>query len=220
MVIALRISRYLLAFLTVAVLCGATIPAARAQVAAAAATRTDIPPASVAAPAERLNLAGIHNMGKVSDVLFRGAQPEQQGFAELKKLGVTTVVDLRGNRGPVEWERGQVEALGMHFVNIPVAGMGIPSDAQVAQFLKLFRDRPNEKVFVHCYYGADRTGVMVAAYRIAQQSWTADRAVNEMNSFGFHTMWHRGMRAYVRKFPNDFASQTAFAELRTVPAAR
>ena len=143
MVIALRISRYLLAFLTAA-LCGAMIPAARAQVAAAAATRADIPAVSVAAPAERLNLAGIHNMGKVSDVLFRGAQPEQQGFAELKKLGVTTVVDLRGNRGPVEWERGQVEALGMHFVNIPVAGMGIPSDAQVAQFLKLFRDRPNE----------------------------------------------------------------------------
>jgi tyrosine-protein phosphatase SIW14 len=219
MVIALRISRYLLASLAAASLCGGTIPAAHAQVLAAAATRSDIPPVPVVAPAERLDLAGIRNVGRVSDVLFRGAQPSQQGFAELKKLGVTTIVDLRGNRGPVDWERGQVEALGMHFVNIPVGGMGVPSDAQVAQFLKLFRDKPNDKVFVHCYYGADRTGVMVAAYRIAQQNWTADRAVSEMNSFGFHSKWHRGMRAYVRKFPNDFASQSAFAELRVATAA-
>lgn len=218
MVIVSRISRYLFAFVVAALLCGATVPGARAQVVAAAATRSDIPPVAIVASTERLNLNGIRNAGKVSDVLFRGAQPAQPGFVELKRLGITTIVDLRGNRGPVDWERGQVEALGMHFVNIPVGGMAIPSDAQVAQFLKLFRDHPNEKVFVHCYYGADRTGVMVAAYRIAQQNWTAERAVNEMNSFGFHYIWHRGMRSYVQKFPTNFAAQTAFAELHTASA--
>ena len=220
MVIALRISHYLFALLTAAVLCGAMIPAAQAQVATDAAARSDIPPISVLASAERLDLVGIHNAGKVSDVLYRGAQPSQEGLAELKKLGVTTIVDLRGNRGPVEWERGRAEALGMHFVNIPVGGMSVPSDAQVAQFLKLFRDDSNQKIFVHCYYGADRTGVMVAAYRIARQNWTAERAVNEMNSFGFHNIWHHGMRSYVRRFPANFAVHSAFNELRATPSPR
>ena len=219
MVVALRISRYTLASAAAVFLCSGSIVYAQAQVAAASAVpHADIPPVAVVSSAERLNLTGIHNAGKVSDVLFRGAQPSQQGFAELKKLGVTTVVDLRGNRGPVAWERAQVESLGMHFLNIPVGGMSNPTDAQVAQFLKLFRSDPNQKIFVHCYYGEDRTGVMVAAYRIAQQNWTADRAVSEMNSFGFHSRWHPGMRAYVRRFPESFAVQTVFAELRTTPA--
>jgi tyrosine-protein phosphatase SIW14 len=170
----------------------------------------------IAIPAEKLNIAGVHNAGKISDALFRGGQPSTQGLAELKKLGVTTIVDLRGNRGEVNWERRQSEMLRMHFVNISVRGWSTPTDAQVAQFLKLFEDK-YQKVFVHCRYGEDRTGVMVAAYRIAEQKWTADQALREMNSFGFHYHWYRGMRAYVRSFPENYASQAAFATLRRSP---
>jgi tyrosine-protein phosphatase SIW14 len=69
--------------------------------------------ASFGVPAEKLKLAGVSNAGKVSEMLLRGAQPSVQGLAELKKLGVTTIVDLRGNSGPVAWERAQAESLGM-----------------------------------------------------------------------------------------------------------
>ena len=170
------------------------------------------------APAEKLKIAGIQNAGKVSDVLYRGAQPSAQGLAELKKLGVTTIVDLRGNRGDVTWERRQTEALGMRFMDIPVLGWSSPANGQVAQFLKLFDD-PQQKIFVHCRYGADRTGVMVAAYRIAQQKWTVDQAVQEMYSFGFHYHWYPGMRDYVRKFPATYASDTVFASSRAASSA-
>jgi protein-tyrosine phosphatase len=173
---------------------------------------------SFGAPAEKLNLAGVPRAGKVSDVLFRGAQPSEQGLAELRKLGVTTVVDLRGNRGPVASERRQVESLGMRFIDIPVAGWSAPTDAQVAQFLQLFKDDLQQKVFVHCYLGEDRSGVMVAAYRIAQQNWTADQAVAEMLSFGFHNHLYSGMQSYVRKFPANFFSEPVFAPLRPTNA--
>ena len=216
MVISSLRSRYFAAVIVAGCLCAVALPGAQAQV-ANPATHSDIVPIHLAAPAEKLQLPGVHNVGKVSDALFRGGQPSQQGLVELRKLGVSTVVDLRGNRGPVEWERSQVESLGMRFVNIPIGGMSPPSDAQVAQFLKLFRDEPNPRVFVHCYYGSDRTGVMVAAYRIAQQNWTADQAATEMNSFGFHYHWYRGMKSYVRKFPSSFSAESAFAALRTVP---
>ena len=172
---------------------------------------------SSGAPAKKLKLDGVSNAGKVSETLFRGAQPSAQGLAELKKLGVTTIVDLRGNSGPVAWERAQAESLGIRFVNIPVRGWSPPADAQVAQFLKFVQQDPTQKIFVHCYYGEDRTGVMVATYRIAQQNWTPEQAVAEMNSFGFHYHLYPRMKSYVREFPAKFAADPVFAALHTAP---
>ncbi len=189
-------------------------PPSLAQINAAAA-QPEIAPPSFGAPAEKLNLPGVPRAGKISEVLFRGAQPSAQGLAELKKLGITTIVNLRGNRGPVALERRQAESLGMRFIDIPVLGWSAPTNAQVAQFLKLFQDDSQQKVFVHCHYGEDRSGVMVAAYRIARQNWTADQAVAEMVSFGFHYHLYPGMQSYVRKFPSSFSSESVFAPLRS-----
>src|SRR5262249_18326919 len=103
---------------------------------------------------EKLHIPGIHNAGKINDVLFRGAQPEGTGLTELKKLGITTIGDLRGkDREKYKWEREESESLGMRFVHLPVSGWSPPSDEQMAQFLALFRDDPRQKVFVHCRFG-------------------------------------------------------------------
>lgn len=183
------------------------------------ATQPAAAPASFGAPAEKLNLAGIPRAGKVSDVLYRGAQPSPEGLAELKKLGITIVVNLRGNRGPVASEQRQVESLGMHFIDIPIPGWSAPTHAQVAEFLSLFKADPTQKIFVHCYLGEDRSGVMVAAYRIAQQNWTADQAFAEMLSFGFHNHLYPRMQSYVRNFPASFYSEAVFAPLRPTNVA-
>jgi tyrosine-protein phosphatase SIW14 len=192
----------------------------RAQIVANASAQPSIARASFGAPAEKLKLAGVRNAGKISGMLFRGAQPSAQGLAELKKLGVTTIIDLRGNHGPVAWERAQAESLGMRFVNIPVLGWSPPDNVQVAQFLRLVQQDPTQKIFVHCYYGQDRTGVMVAAYRIAQQNWTPDQATSEMNSFGFHYRLFPAMKSYVRGFPAKFAADPIFAPLHPSPSQR
>ena len=203
-----------------AVACFAASPCfSFAQISVNAPTLPSIANASFGAPAEKLKIAGVPNAGKISDVLFRGAQPSPQGLVELKKMGVTTIVDLRGNRGPVAREREQAESLGMRFIDIPVSGWSPPSNAQVAEFLKLFQQDPTQKVFVHCYYGRDRTGVMVAAYRMAQQHWTPDQAVAEMDSFGFHYHLYPAMKSYVRRFPITFGADTTFAPLRPASSA-
>lgn len=170
------------------------------------------------APADKLKLAGVPNAAQISDALSRGAQPSAQGFGELKKLGVTTIVNLREQGQEVEWERKVAESLGIRYLNIPVRGWLPPSDAQVAQFLKLFHEAPGQRVFVHCQYGEDRTGVMVATYRIAQQNWTVDQAVNEMYAFGFHYYLYPAMKSYVRQFPANFAVESVFSSLHVVPA--
>lgn len=182
------------------------------------------PVARTETPAEKLTLPGLPNAGKISEFLYRGAQPKPEGYAELKRLGVTTVVNLRKGSDDTERERRQVEALGMRYVGIPTNGRHGPSHEQVAEFLHLLQASPRERVFVHCRLGADRTGVMIAAFRIAQQQWTPQQALDEMLAFHFHKFWHPGMARYVKQFPSRFASEPAFAGLRlsmqTSPSSR
>src|SRR5882762_4090522 len=124
---------------------------------------------------QKLKLSGVPHAGKINDFLFRGAQPRSAGFSQLKNLGITTIVDLRGeDPDKIVWERKQAEALGIRFVNIPVSGWSPPSNDQVAQFLSLFNNQ-HERIFVHCRFGDDRTGVFVAAYRMSTDHWLPDQ---------------------------------------------
>lgn len=171
------------------------------------------PPQSPATPVmhsaygEKLHIAGVPNSGKINDHLYRGAQPRDPGLLELKKLGITTIVDLREeDPAKIGWEEKRSEALGIRFVHIAVSGWSAPTNEQVAQFLHIFRDTPQEKVFVHCHYGEDRTGVFVAIYRMAFEKLPADQALKEMYQFGFNGFWHPSMTTFVRQFPARLAA--------------
>jgi tyrosine-protein phosphatase SIW14 len=178
------------------------------------------PPMAQPAYGQKLHIAGLPNAGKITDVFYRGAQPKEMGFSELKKLGITTIVDLRGeDRERITWERKLAESLGMRFVNIPVSGWSAPTDEQVVQFLSLLRSEPGQKVFVHCRLGEDRTGVFTAVYRMAFEKWPAEQAMKEMYFFGFNGFWHPAMKSFVRDFPARLNSAPALAPLRT-PASQ
>jgi protein tyrosine/serine phosphatase len=174
-------------------------------------------PSSVAAPpvmrsayGVKLRLPGLPNGGRVNDSLYRGAQPHTAGIPELKKLGITTIVDLRGeDPARRDSEKQEAESAGIRFVSIPVSGWDPPSNDQVAEFLSLFDHDSKEKVFVHCRFGDDRTGVFIATYRMAYEGWPATQALNEMYFFGFNGFWHPSMKSFIRDFP---------ARLKTAPA--
>jgi protein tyrosine/serine phosphatase len=135
---------------------------------------------------------------------------------QLKKLRITTVVDLRAeDQEKSNWEEKIAKSLGIHFVHIPVGDWSPPTNEQVAQFLSIFRDSPQEKIFVHCHYGDDRTGVFVAAYRMALEKLPADQALKEMYFFGFNGFWHPSMISFVREFPARLASSPALAAFKT-----
>ena len=91
-----------------------------------------------------------------------------------------------------------------------------PKDAIFAQFLKTLRENSNQKVFVHCRLGEDRTGMMVAAYRMADEGWTADEAMAEMQKFGFSTFHHMicpGLASYEKDFPEHLKENPAFVDV-------
>src|ERR1700752_4604529 len=154
--------------------------------------------------ARKLAVVGVPKLGEVSPTLYRGAQPTQKGFQKLAEMGVSIVVDLRV-RG-LEGERKQVTKLGMRFVEMPWMCFH-PKDTDMARFLKLLRDNRGKKVFVHCQTGDDRTGMMIAAYRMAEEGWSAKEAMKEMEAYGFTSPHHLicpGLSSYGENFPKQF----------------
>jgi tyrosine-protein phosphatase SIW14 len=161
-----------------------------------------------------LKAKGIPNFGQVTPNLYRGARPNGEGIAALKKLGVDIVVDLRGGRSAKE--EAEVSKLGMQYVSIP-AHCPFPKDEPWARFLKVIRENEGKKIFVHCRLGDDRTGMAVAAYRMAEEGWSAAEAMKEMKAFGFSAIHHAicpGLAEYEEKFPERLKKSPAFRDLR------
>lgn len=156
--------------------------------------------------AASLDGPGIPNFHQVNGKVYRGAQPTEEGFASLAKLGVKTVVDLRllGEHSQAE-EQEWVEARGMHYVSIPMRGMSTPTNEQVARVVALFEDVASGPVFVHCRRGADRTGAVIAAYRIEHDHWDNEKALSEARSWGM-SWFEKAIQHYVRTFqPSQLA---------------
>ncbi len=157
--------------------------------------------------AQKISVPGVHNAGKVSEHLFRGSQPSLSELHQLKNLGITTIIDLRAEfPGLAESERKSAESLGIKFLRIPIGGFSNPTDSELAHFFQVLRDTPPQTIFVHCEFGKDRTGVMIAAYRIAFENWSSEQALSEMTDFGFNRLWHPSMITFVRNLPNRLQS--------------
>src|SRR5205085_4614093 len=110
---------------------------------------------------------------------YRGAQPSELGFASLAKMGVHTILDLRETDGRSLAEKKAVEAAGMRYVNIPMQGISTPTPEVIAKALAAINAKDAGRVFVHCRRGADRTGTIVACYRVSHDHWDGPKALSE-----------------------------------------
>lgn len=135
-------------------------------------------------PAQVPQVAGVGNFHRLNESVYRGAQPSAQGFQSLAKLGIKTIIDLRGAGHRSAEERRVVESAGMKYINIPLSGHLAPSQDQVDKLLELLNDQSAGPVFVHCRRGADRTGTVIACYRIAHDRWQNQKALAEAKANG------------------------------------
>jgi tyrosine-protein phosphatase SIW14 len=161
----------------------------------------------------RQKFSGLQDFAQITPTLFRGGRPTEEGLACLAKMGVSIVISTEGKYKDL---RKPVERLGMQYVSM-FWECSFPEDHIFAKFLQLLRDNPGKKVFVYCHYGDDRTGMMIAAYRIAEQGWSAEEAKEEMKDFGF-SFFHRrictGLSNYEEHFPRHWREGHAFEKLR------
>jgi tyrosine-protein phosphatase SIW14 len=167
----------------------------------------------------RVKTKGIPNFGEVTPNLYRGAQPTEEGLQALKDMGINLVVDLRG--GASKEEEETAKKLGMQYISIP-SHCPFPKDETFAKFLRVVRENPAKKMFVHCQLGVDRTGMAIASYRMAEEGWSANEAMKEMRAFGFSSV-HRamcpGLADYEEGFPDRLKENQAFKELQPYPSA-
>ena len=148
----------------------------------------------------------IKNFGQMDDRFFRGGQPKEGEYQELAALGITTVIDLQDD--PTNYEKRDVEALGMKYINIPMSDTRYPDSAKIEQFLKLVNDPSTGKFFVHCAGGRHRTGVMGAVYRFNHYNWNYDQVYAEMKKYDFYTRWGHGeMKKFVQDYSTTFQNR-------------
>lgn len=148
----------------------------------------------------------LPNFNKVSDVLYRGGQPLGEGFYRLKHLGIKTVVNLRA----VDTDQFHITAAGLNYIHISFRPH-LPRDSDVIQFLKIMKTTENHPVYIHCYHGSDRTGMLCAVYRIFFQGWHKDKAIYEMihGGYGFHVFFQHNLISYLKKLDVDAIKKMA-----------
>ncbi|NMA41768.1 MAG: dual specificity protein phosphatase family protein [Oligosphaeraceae bacterium] len=146
--------------------------------------------------AQPIKLSGVENLYLVEPGLYRSAKPSELGYKALYELGLRQVLSLLS---PFE-EQKDLTGSGLTLHRIPMLPMLI-MDCDIIAGLRLLRARkPEEPILVHCQRGADRTGVLVAAYRIIQQNWTVAAAIEEMRQGGYgHNESYKNISAYLEK---------------------
>jgi len=141
----------------------------------------------------------LPNFSRVTENLYRGAQPTSAGFRRLKELGVKTVINLRDEDELARAEKETVESAGLRYYNVGLPGLSRPSDEQVARVLAIIDTPDNAPVFIHCRRGSDRTGTIVGVYRISHEGWTSERALAEAKRYGLS--WAEfGMKRYISEY--------------------
>jgi protein tyrosine phosphatase (PTP) superfamily phosphohydrolase (DUF442 family) len=136
--------------------------------------------------AKPIQIKGAPNLHKVSDTLYRSAQPSAEGIRNLKAMGIETVVDLRSFHS----DRDEIGETGLAYEHIYMKAWH-PEEEEAVRFLQIVTNPKRTPVLVHCQHGADRTGTICVLFRVAVQGWSKEEALKEMTQggFGFHGIW-------------------------------
>lgn len=184
------------AALRLAAVCAALTAAARAQAPAQDLGRAQADAAKILAAGPRKDARGVRgtpdadsaetpkealgNFHLVSPGFYRSAQPSSEGYAKLRDLGVKTILTLKSNG---DQERTEAGAYGLGVENVPMSGFAAPTFEQMDQALDIVATAPRP-LLVHCQFGKDRTGFVVASYRVTVEKKPVDASVQEAYDYG------------------------------------
>ena len=136
---------------------------------------------------------------QVNERLFRSGQPRDGSLTRLRELGIDTIINLRGASKRTRAEEAEARSLGFNYFNVGLPNWGRPQDARVERILALIAAPENGRVLVHCRSGVDRTGMIVAIYRMTHDGWNSQEALAEADRYGMRRtqFW---MRDYVEDY--------------------
>ena len=154
---------------------------------------------ATASAQDATNPTELPRFQQVSEKLFRSGQPRNGALSRLRELGINTIINLRGRSAQTRSEETEARALGFNYYNVALPNWGRPQDGRVKRIMELIAAPENGRVLVHCKDGVDRTGTIVAIYRMTHEGWTSNKALAEANGYGMRRtqFW---MRDYVEDY--------------------
>ncbi|WP_226989253.1 tyrosine-protein phosphatase [Desulfuromonas sp. TF] len=143
--------------------------------------------------ASPLPSAQLKNFYRLDSKVYRAAQPSAVGFAELKALGISNVLNLREHH----IDSGE-ETAGMNLFRVPMAAGSVTTD-QVIAALRIISNSDGP-ILIHCWHGSDRTGLVSAMYRIVFQGWEKEAAILELTDggYGYHAFFYGNIPKLIR----------------------
>ena len=133
-----------------------------------------------------VQLQGVANLYKITDYLYRSEQPTPEGMKNLERMGIKTIINLQ----VFDSDSDEIRGTGLHLEEVSVKPWYI-EDEDVVRVLRIIRKMENGPFLIHCWKGSDRAGVMSAMFRIIEQGWTKEEAIQEMveGGYRFNRAW-------------------------------
>lgn len=150
----------------------------------------------------------IDRFERIDPYLYRGSQPTERGLEMLKKLGVRTIINFRHEKDEIEWERREVEKLGLHYVSLPWRIQWKTDSRVMKEFLDLIKQKEKGPFFMHCRRGVERTGIAEAIYQYYQRGLSFEAAyqkATEDHPVRFY--WKPFVRTRYREFAEELGPQ-------------
>ncbi|MDA8137159.1 MAG: dual specificity protein phosphatase family protein [Desulfobacteraceae bacterium] len=132
-----------------------------------------------------VNDPALKNFYKVDDHLYRSAQPDDTGMKALEQRGIKSVLNLREFHS----DKDEAEGTALKLIDVPMNAAKI-KDEDVITALKTIQSAQGP-ILVHCWHGSDRTGAVIAMYRIIIQGWSKQAAIDELvnGGYGYHSIY-------------------------------
>jgi protein tyrosine/serine phosphatase len=127
----------------------------------------------------------LENFHKVDEKIYRSAQPSAEEFKALYDYGIRYELNLRQIHDDDEKLKGI--DIKSHHIRVNTSEMSYDQLVEAVSYLV----QTDDKTLVHCLHGSDRTGTVIAAYRIGVQGWSKEKAIDEFvnGGFGYHSFW-------------------------------
>ncbi|MBI4358492.1 MAG: dual specificity protein phosphatase family protein [Candidatus Omnitrophica bacterium] len=152
------------------------------------------------------------NFHEAAPGVYRSGLISEEASPYLKELGIKTVVSFDNNKHRAKAEEERLRRLGIDLIPIPWSGWDYPDDEVISKVIELIESPERRPILVHCKHGQERTGVVIASWRIAKQGWQAEKAYQEMKAHGFRPFQYGHLKEYVYDFARRHGHEDAKIE--------